>query len=391
MVHRGPGDYLVATPDYPLADKAAAPEIEHLFGRILGLGQLRRSPLQFQFTPAGCLSLWSKVPDRQPRLLFGHADAPESLEAMTLKAAWLDECGQAKFKLGSWEAIQRRLAIDEGRVLLTSTPYTMGWLKQIVWDPWEAVNRQHPEIDLVNFNSLMNPAFPRAEFDRARAALPCWKFDMFYRGIFTRPAGLIYDCFDNLRNCCPRFAIPSSWPRYLGLDFGGVNTAGVFVAENPADGKLYACREYLAGSRTAAEHVIELLKGEPGLPIAAGGAKSEQQWRDEFRRGGLSVREPAVSEVEVGIDRVYAALREGRLVVFDDLAALLDEFGSYSRVVDDVGNPTEEIDDKSSYHRLDAMRYLISTLGMGRWGTQSEADRDSRSLVGDAPPGVFLS
>jgi hypothetical protein len=79
---------------------------------------------------------------------------------------------------------------------------------------------------------------------------------------------MIYDAFDDGLNVCPRFAIPPDWPRYLGLDFGGVNTAGVFLAEEPHSRppRYYAYREYLAGGKTAAGHAAALLQSEPCRP-----------------------------------------------------------------------------------------------------------------------------
>jgi hypothetical protein len=345
---RGPGDYMVVTPTYPLLNLKALPEFLRLFQRRLKLGEYSSQSRTFTYH------------DGSVRVLFGHAQDPESLESATAKAVWLDEAGQKKFRLGSWEAIQRRLSIHQGRALLTTTPYDLGWLKQRLHDPWEKAGRDHPDIDVVSFESLANPAFPRAEYERARRELPRWKFDLFYRAKFTRPAGLIYDCFDPQRHTCPRFAVPPQWPRYCGLDFGGQNTAGVFFAEEPRTNKLYGYREYgPCGGLTAGRHAAELLKGEPGLPVCAGGAKSEQQWRDEFAAAGFPVFEPSVSEVEVGINRVYGAIASGRVVVFDDLAGLLDELASYSREVDEAGEPTEVIENKSAYHLLDSCRYII--------------------------------
>ena len=34
---------------------------------------------------------------------------------------------------------------------LTSRPYTLGWMKQLLWDPWKAAQRNHPQIDIINF------------------------------------------------------------------------------------------------------------------------------------------------------------------------------------------------------------------------------------------------
>ena len=50
------------------------------------------------------------------------------------------------------------------------------------------------------------------------------------------------------------------------------------------------------------------------------------------------------------------------MIVFSDLAGLLDELGSYSRAVDDAGNTTEEIEDKAAYHFLDACRYIVPSV-----------------------------
>jgi hypothetical protein len=348
ICRRGPGDYLVVTPTYPLLNLKALPEFLRLFRSLLGLGTYASQQRTFTYH------------DESVRVLFGHAQDPDSLESATAKAVWMDEAGQPKFKLGSNEAIDRRLSIHQGRKLITTTPYNLGWLKQRLYDPWIAAQKNHPDIDVIRFDSTTNPAFPRAEFERARRELPRWRFDLFYRAIFTRPAGLIYDCFDAEKHTTPPFRIPSDWPRYLGLDFGGQNTAGIFIAEDPRNHKLYAYREYgPVGGRTAAQHATELQRDEPGLPICAGGAPSEQQWRDEFAAAGLPVHPPDVADVEPGINRVWGAISSGRLIVFSTLTRLLDELGSYSREVDEAGNATEKIADKNDYHLLDATRYIV--------------------------------
>lgn len=399
MRRQGPGDYLMAAPNYPLIDKAAGPEIESLFGRMLRLGEMKHGPWQFVISDHGAQRLWQTIPDRPSRILFGHADDPQSLEAMSAKAAWLDEAGQDRFKLESWEAVRQRVSLDRGRILITSKPYNLGWLKQLVHDPWVESKRQHAEIDLIRFDSTENPAFPPEELERARRELPLWKFNMQYRGIFSRPAGLIYTSFDEARHKMPRFDIPPEWPRHLGLDFGGVNTAGVFFAEervgSTPTGRLIAYREYKAGERSAAEHVYHIMIGEPRIPTCAGGSKSEGQWRREFAAGGtvkgtrvagLPIHGPASVEneavVEVGINRVFAAFALDQLVIFDDLKGLLIELGSYSRELDDMGEPTAEIEDKASYHLLDSVRYIMGYLNRDKPKGSGSGYRGSVAVPG---------
>jgi len=181
---------------------------------------------------------------------------------------------------------------------------------------------------------------------------------------------MIYDAFDEDKHLCKRFEIPADWPRYIGLDFGPVHMAAVFLAEKPNTRNLYVYRTYLAGGATTRQHVEALLKGEPldpatdlpRKPKAYGGAASEDEWRDEFMGAGLFINEPPVSEVETGINRVYGAMRRDELIVFDDLDDLKADIMSYSREVDDAGNVLEAIEDKNTYHRLDALRYIVSAL-----------------------------
>jgi hypothetical protein len=296
------------------------------------------------------------------RVYFGHANDPESLESATAKAAWLDEAGQKKFRLGSWEAIQRRLSINEGRALITTTPYDTSWLKRQIYEPWRSGDTMY---DVIRFDSTENPAFPRAEFERARKLLPAWKFDLFYRAIFTRPAGLIYDSFDEIAHVVPQFPVPEHWQeRYLGLDFGGINTVGLFYVRDPMNKHLYLYAEYNPRvTRTAAQHVAALKVMEP-LPLqkVVGGSHSEDQWRAEFQAAGLAVYPPPIKDVEVGIDRVYGFHSRGMILVMSDMAGYLDEKMSYSREVDESGEPTDKIADQHAFHRCDAERYLMAWL-----------------------------
>lgn len=370
----GPGDYLTAAPTFPLLELKVLPEFRRLFEDVLCLGRYRSSPIRrFDFSPFGQRMLWGDSGSAYATaVVFGHASEPESLESATFKSAWLDECGQKRFKLNSWEAIQRRLSIYLGRVLLTTTPYFLNWLKTLIWDR----RKTDPDIEVVNFRSVDNPAFPVEEYERARRELPDWKFQMFYNGRFTRPAGLIYDSFNEDVHRIRPFPVPASWPRFVGLDFGGVNTAGLFYANKPGTREFYLYREYKAGGRTAEGHVKVLKKGEPDNLFVVGGSRSEGQWRREFRAGGLLVRPPAVTDVEVGIDRVYGAHVRSEIFVFDSCTGYLDEKSTYSRVLDETGEATEAIEDKNEFHFMDGERYIGSHL------FKPEPERGAKSKQG---------
>ena len=75
----------------------------------------------------------------------------------------------------------------------------------------------------------------------------------------------------------------------------------------------------------------------------------------------------------MGVDRVYAAHNEHKIKVFDkdELEAYFDEKAAYSRVLDEEGEATDEIEDKADYHIMDCERYLWSYLGEQRGAGKS--------------------
>lgn len=364
---QGPGDYLAVTSSFPLLKLKMLPEFLRLFDQTLHLGTWRSGDRVFEYH------------DKKTRVIFGTASHPESLESATARGGWLDECGQDDFRLGSWEAINRRVTLHQGRLLLTTTPYNLGWLKQQVYDRWAAGDRDY---DVIQFESIENPLFPRDEFERLRRTLPTWKFDLFMRGLLARPAGLIYgDFVDAYReeggHKVHPFDLPPEWPRYGGLDFGGVNSARLVAAHDPAANVYYLYAENLEGGKTTAEHAAAAAALVAGTNLIGwwGGSGSEDQQRWDWAAAGVMVYEPYLSTaagtnldgiVEAGLDRVIALFKARRLYIFDSCAGLLDELGTYRRELDPlVQEPTKKIKDKANYHRLDALRYLVQGIEAG--------------------------
>ena len=377
ILKRGPGDYLAVTANYDLFKLKLLPSIREVFEHIYKLGRYWAGDRIMELCDPETGRFWARrsTDAMWGRIILRSADALGGLESATAKGAVLDEAGQDRFSIDAWRAIIRRLALHRGRVLIATTLYNLGWVAQQVIDKavdgghvsveqiglgeLEFTDNAEADIALIQFDSIINPVYPEAEFEDARNSLPDDEFQMFYRGRKASLRYLIYDAFDRPRHTCPRFNIPDSWRRYLGLDFGGANTAGVFYAEEPKSKVLYAYREYLEGKRTAAEHATALLEGEPGIPLCVGGSKSEGQWRLEFAQGGLPVLAPAIKDVNLGINRVYGQHKRGGIIYFDDLHGVLDEKGRYRRKRDRQGNVTDEIEHKNTFHRLDAERYII--------------------------------
>lgn len=370
----GPGDYIAGTSTYDLFKLKFLPTMRECFEHVLRWGRYWASDRLIELAdPATGKFLANRADDRMwGRIILRSAESGGGLESSTAKGAVLDEAGMDSFTLDTYLAVLRRLALSQGRVFLGTTIYNLGWVKTHIYDRWIGGD---PEIDVIQFDSLANPAFPRAEYEAAERRMPAWKFAMFYQGQFTRPAGLIYDCLDAATMVVDPHPIPADWPRYLGLDFGGVNTAAVFLAREPGTQVYTLYREYHAGERTAAEHVAALAVGEPTdsdgkwrKPTTYGGSRSENQWRKEFAQGGLRIHPPAFSDVEVGINRVYGGIKTDSLRVFRSCVRTLEQLYTYSREVDATGEPLEKIADKAAYHELDALRYVGGAVFGGRTG-----------------------
>lgn len=347
----GAGDYMAVTATFPLLQLKLLPSFLDIFEHTLHLGTYRAGDRVFEYRR------------QKTRVMFGSASHPESLESATAKAAILDEAGQDQFKLQSWEAVQRRLSLHQGRVLAGTTLYNLGWLRQQIYMAWQAGD---PDIAVIQFPSIQNPAFPKAEFERAKARFAAWKFRMFYLGQFDQPPGLIYsDYGDGYREAGGHlvhpFDIPPEWPRYAGIDPGAVNTATIWLAHDPGTNVYYVYHETLEGGKTTGEHASRALQQAEGVNIQQWylGAKSEEQQRLDWRQAGIWALPPAITDVEAGIDRVIELWKTRRLFIFDTCTGLRDELGMYSREVGEDGQPIEKIKDKGDYHRLDALRYVV--------------------------------
>ena len=97
-----------------------------------------------------------------------------------------------------------------------------------------------------------------------------------------------------------------------------------------------------------------------------GGAPSETQQRLDWTNAGVPVLRPPVADVEAGIDRVTSLINQAQLYVLDDETAIINQFDTYSRDMDDQGNVFDSIRDKNTFHYMDATRYLCS----GIYGAQ---------------------
>ena len=378
----GRGDYLAVTSTFDLYKLRMLPALLKVFVDIFGIGKYWGGDRVIEICegakPGGRFYANTSKDPMWARIILRSADSESGLEAATAKAAWLDEAGQLRFDVQAWHAIRRRLALHQGRALLSTTLYSLDWVKQVFIDPLAEVTpsqhitddrgaemtlRENDDIALIQFDSIANPSYPIAEFEEARATMPPDEFAMFWRGLATKLRTMVFDCFDKGVNVVPHFEIPYNWVGAVGIDPVGAHIAAVWGALSPVDGKFHIYREYREpfGKTTAGhaqaildmtnERIARWIIGQPG----------ERQPRLDWKAAGIDGESPPFSDLWVGIGRVYSMLKSGDMVIHDNCEGLLSEIGSYQREKDKrTGELTDKIRDKHSFDLADSLRYLIS-------------------------------
>lgn len=421
----GNGKFIYAGPTLTLMSEQAIPAFEVLFQEQEQLGRLiKGNKPKFHFSAAGLERLlgFSNCP---VTVTFAYTNDSSNLESMTALAGVWDESGQKENKQSSYRAFNRRLKVARsttfgmirewleetgqledfawwirdfydvegpdatfGRRLWGTTPYEWNWFKTDVYDPAFESQAQgnKSDWDFFNFPSWMNPNVSEAECRKElENGMPDWEWEMLYMGLYRRPAGLVYDCFDRL-NIIEPFEIPREWVRWIGLDFGSANTGAVILAEDPDTDDLIQYAEYLAGSKTFKEHVDDLKELAGCTPTGAGGSHQEEGWREAFRKNGLSLAEPPTNDVKVQVGCVYGEVKTRKYKIFKTCSKTIGEFQNFSRVLDDNLQPTEQFKDEKKFHRLAAVRYVVSHLRPPKDTPPPQTSAPTVQKVADQPP-----
>ena len=289
------------------------------------------------------------------KVLMGSADNPDSMQGAALKGYWLDEAGL--MNLQAYQTAAQRCAMLDGQLLLTTTPYNLGWLKT------EVVDKACEDIVVERWKSIDRPGFPRESYERERQRLPTWRFAMLYDAQFEHPAGLIYDSFNEHVCLVDRFPIPKEWLVYSGHDFGADNPAALFTAQNPGTGDFFHFAEYLPGGGISVHERVEAFNAvAKGYNVLrrVGGSPQEEETRHAYTTHGWVITAPKIKHIEPQIDKVIGLHRLNKIYVFKDLAHYLDEKRTFSRKLGENGLPTEAIENESRYHLMACERYLMS-------------------------------
>lgn len=203
------------------------------------------------------------------------------------------------------------------------------------------------------------------------------------KGVWAAQDGLVYPDFDPAIHVLPQFTIPSSWPRYIVIDFGFTNP---FVCQWWAidpDGRIYLYREIYMSQRQISDHAADILRFSE--PITGAIADPEDaEARDTLATLGLP-NQAANKAINLGIQDVTARLKSAgdgkpRLFILRDATietdqamvakkkptSTLAEIDNYRWPKAGKDKNEKEVPIDEDNHGMDAMRYFVRYLDAGR-------------------------
>jgi len=214
----------------------------------------------------------------------------------------------------------------------------------------------HPEAQVFKSSYMDNPFLEDSivnEIERLRETSPSY-WTVYGTGEFGMAEGLIFDNFDVVDEV-------EEGAEFLGcgLDFGFTNDPSSCVALWKGKDCIYLDEIfYMKGLLTS--EIISLINGVYNVygrcQVIAD--SSEPRTIDEIFRSGINIK-PAVKgpdSIMSGID----IMKQHRIKITKSSKHLIDEFYSYTWLLDKAENPTNQPDPRCSDHALDASRYIIS-------------------------------
>jgi len=325
--------FFVVAPTFPLFQRTTLPEVKQRLDRHVG-GVYKEQKKRYELSTGGII-------------YFGSADNPDSLEGGQMVAAAIDEAGQ--IKVAAWQAVQRRLGVKMGRCLLTTTPYSLNWLKTDFHDRWK---KGDSDYDVIQFPSIGNPYYPKAEYERAERTLDRRIFEMRYMGLFRKMAGLVYVEFTN-RNIKEPKGI--KFKRVVaGVDWGFYpDPCAVILHGEDSQGRIWVFYEYYELRKTPDEIKDKAVALNEKYKVETFWCGQDEPGSIEMlRRAGLDARANEVKSVAEGQGAVTALIKNDALFVSKECPNWLDEVETHHY-------PEGKDKPEGPNHALDATRYAI--------------------------------
>lgn len=288
------------------------------------------------------------------KVFMRSADQPLGIEGMTVHWAWLDEAGMMPRLI--WAVVRSRVSLTKGQVLITTTPYNMGWLYQDFYLPWK--ERKDPDLSVFTWRSIDSPFFPKEFAQKEKQRLRPEEFARRYEGEFRRMEGLVYELPPEQIVKPVKGIIEKAEFVGAGIDWGFRNPTAILVGAL-YDNVWYVIDDWKEAEKTTTE-IIQVLKDKISefriqrvYPDPA-----EPDRIQELKNAGVSVANTN-KDILGGISFIQQLIKEKRFFVFNTCQNFLDEINSYHYPEGQEGKPFKDEPEKINDHLMDAMRYLV--------------------------------
>lgn len=284
-------------------------------------------------------------------------DEPDQLRGPQHMKVWADELAKFMYPQQTWDNLMLGLRIgDNPQAIVTTTPRPLRLLMNMSQDKRCIVTRGHTLDNKLNlapeFLDYVVSMYEGTKLGRQELA----------GELLETLEGLVYDAFRPTMCIIPRFALPDDWPRYFGQDFGRVNTAALWYAQDLNTGFLYLYRIYKQKA-SVLEHAQKFkeLSGQEKIIRRVGGNHQEQEARDGYALAGWPIAEPKHSTDRIErIRRVNSLHSQDKIYIFSDLHGYIDEKLTFSYEIDKEDRLQEKIHSEAEYHYMSAESYLLS-------------------------------
>lgn len=336
-----PGNGLITAPDYKTLNDATLNTFFQLFPQYRKFYKQQKSLIE--------------LPDKT--IFLRSLDNPLSPEGITASWAWGDEAG--KYKLLAWTVLRSRVSLVKGPILLTTTPYNMGWLYQDFFIPWQ--RGEDPDLTVVSWRSVDNPFFPSDVYEAEKKRLPPAEFKRRYEGVFERMQGLVY-------NLKPWHLVDHDGEERAeivlgGIDWGFSNPAALIVIKI-IDGAYFIVDEWYETGKTTGQIIDAAIamQNKWGVNRWYADSANPEKIAEANTNTGLNVIafKKNTDSITSGVGYIQQCLLENRLFVRRGLKNILAEFETYQYPeANEDGKVRKDEPMPFDNHLMDAMRYAI--------------------------------
>lgn len=343
--------FIIAAPTYKIMAQSTLPA----FLRIMdGCGDFNKSDMTYSMRGGGTCYMRT-------------ATDPDSVVGITnCRGIWLDEGG--KVSLYFYENLMARAAFKDCQIDITSSPYSLNWVYKDIVRPKLRDPSARPDVRLIQAASNENPYFPKAEWDRNRLVMDPRRFKMVFGGEWDRPAGLVYDFFDEDLNQCDPFELPSGTRFFGGIDWGYTEPFVFMIRAVTPSGQHYDVSEFYQSNLIIDQQCDEVARKCAVWPVEtiyAGPDRPENisKMNGWLKAAGIRTAVVAANNAKrLGVDTHYELIKSRRYKLFRGMCPkMIDELDTYHYPEEEDLGPDEKEKEslpvEQNDHCLDAARY----------------------------------